>query len=163
MAIFGEAAPYLRMPEKQHMEAQNRPFDAKTPNYVVDPKESYVKANVQSREGGKVTAKTEAGAVNGENQSILITGESGAGKTVNTKRVIQYFATIAVTGEKEEEEPTPGKMQGSLEDQIMNANPPLEAYGNAKTVKNDNSSRFGECIRIHFLSTGRLASADIET
>uniref|UniRef100_A0A8C0FTY0 Myosin motor domain-containing protein n=1 Tax=Bubo bubo TaxID=30461 RepID=A0A8C0FTY0_BUBBB len=63
-----------------------------------------------------------------ENQSILITGESGAGKTVNTKRVIQYFATI-----------------GTLEDQIISANPLLEAFGNAKTVRNDNSSRFVSC------------------
>uniref|UniRef100_A0AAZ3QQX7 Myosin motor domain-containing protein n=1 Tax=Oncorhynchus tshawytscha TaxID=74940 RepID=A0AAZ3QQX7_ONCTS len=88
-----------------------------------------------------------------ENQSILITGESGAGKTVNTKRVIQYFATIAVSGSKKE---------GSLEDQIIAANPLLESYGNAKTVRNDNSSRFGKFIRIHF-QAGKLAKADIET
>ncbi|XP_072290995.1 myosin heavy chain, fast skeletal muscle-like [Eucyclogobius newberryi] len=95
-----------------------------------------------------------------ENQSVLITGESGAGKTVNTKRVIQYFATIAVSGGEKKPE---GKMQGSLEDQIIAANPLLEAYGNAKTVRNDNSSRFGKFIRIHFKTTGKLASADIET
>uniref|UniRef100_A0A8K9X853 Myosin-7B n=1 Tax=Oncorhynchus mykiss TaxID=8022 RepID=A0A8K9X853_ONCMY len=95
-----------------------------------------------------------------ENQSILITGESGAGKTVNTKRVIQYFATIAVSGGKKEADPN--KMQGSLEDQIIAANPLLEAYGNAKTVRNDNSSRFGKFIRIHF-QAGKLAKADIET
>ncbi|KAJ4926594.1 hypothetical protein JOQ06_014344 [Pogonophryne albipinna] len=97
-----------------------------------------------------------------ENQSILITGESGAGKTVNTKRVIQYFATIAVAGGKKSEAVS-GKIQGSLEDQIIAANPLLEAYGNAKTVRNDNSSRFGKFIRIHFGTTGKLASADIET
>ncbi|XP_029286638.1 myosin heavy chain, fast skeletal muscle-like [Cottoperca gobio] len=97
-----------------------------------------------------------------ENQSILITGESGAGKTVNTKRVIQYFATIAVAGGKKAEEQA-SKMKGSLEDQIIAANPLLEAYGNAKTVRNDNSSRFGKFIRIHFGTTGKLASADIET
>ncbi|CAB1326814.1 unnamed protein product [Coregonus sp. 'balchen'] len=61
-----------------------------------------------------------------ENQSVLITGESGAGKTVNTKRVIQYFATIAVSGAKKEVDPS--KMQGSLEDQIIAANPLLESY-----------------------------------
>ncbi|NP_001182222.2 myosin-1 [Macaca mulatta] len=262
MAIFGEAAPFLRKSEKERIEAQNKPFDAKTSVFVVDPKESFVKATVQSREGGKVTAKTEAGATvtvkddqvfpmnppkydkiedmammthlhepavlynlkeryaawmiytysglfcvtvnpykwlpvynaevvtayrgkkrqeapphifsisdnayqfmltDRENQSILITGESGAGKTVNTKRVIQYFATIAVTGEKKKEEVTSGKMQGTLEDQIISANPLLEAFGNAKTVRNDNSSRFGKFIRIHFGTTGKLASADIET
>uniref|UniRef100_A0A4W5MG38 Myosin motor domain-containing protein n=1 Tax=Hucho hucho TaxID=62062 RepID=A0A4W5MG38_9TELE len=95
-----------------------------------------------------------------ENQSILITGESGAGKTVNTKRVIQYFATIAVSGAKKEVDPS--KMQGSLEDQIIAANPLLESYGNAKTIRNDNSSRFGKFIRIHF-QAGKLAKADIET
>ncbi|XP_076739716.1 myosin-4-like [Maylandia zebra] len=96
-----------------------------------------------------------------ENQSILITGESGAGKTVNTKRVIQYFATIAVSSDKKKE--AINKMKGTLEDQIIQANPLLEAFGNAKTVRNDNSSRFGKFIRIHFGATGKLASADIET
>uniref|UniRef100_A0A2K6GS73 Myosin-2 n=1 Tax=Propithecus coquereli TaxID=379532 RepID=A0A2K6GS73_PROCO len=262
MAVFGEAAPYLRKSEKERIEAQNRPFDAKTSVFVVEPKESFVKGTIQSREGGKVTVKTEGGATltvkddqvfpmnppkfdkiedmammthlhepavlynlkeryaawmiytysglfcvtvnpykwlpvynpevvtayrgkkrqeapphifsisdnayqfmltDRENQSILITGESGAGKTVNTKRVIQYFATIAVTGDKKKEEATSGKMQGTLEDQIISANPLLEAFGNAKTVRNDNSSRFGKFIRIHFGTTGKLASADIET
>ncbi|XP_018517037.1 myosin-1B [Lates calcarifer] len=96
-----------------------------------------------------------------ENQSILITGESGAGKTVNTKRVIQYFATIAVSTDKKKE--MSSKMKGTLEDQIIQANPLLEAFGNAKTVRNDNSSRFGKFIRIHFGTTGKLSSADIET
>ncbi|XP_064172522.1 myosin-8-like [Anguilla rostrata] len=98
-----------------------------------------------------------------ENQSILITGESGAGKTVNTKRVIQYFATIAIGDPKKKKELPPGKMQGTLEDQIISANPLLEAFGNAKTVRNDNSSRFGKFIRIHFGTKGKLSSADIET
>ncbi|XP_056406583.1 myosin-4-like [Hyla sarda] len=100
-----------------------------------------------------------------ENQSILITGESGAGKTVNTKRVIQYFATIAATGDsgKKKEPTSTSKIQGTLEDQIIQANPLLEAFGNAKTVRNDNSSRFGKFIRIHFGATGKLSSADIET
>uniref|UniRef100_A0A4W5NFI1 Myosin heavy chain 6 n=1 Tax=Hucho hucho TaxID=62062 RepID=A0A4W5NFI1_9TELE len=90
-----------------------------------------------------------------ENQSVLITGESGAGKTVNTKRVIQYFASIAAVSGK--------KSAGTLEDQIIQANPALEAFGNAKTIRNDNSSRFGKFIRIHFGVSGKLSSADIET
>ncbi|XP_034551947.1 myosin-7B-like [Notolabrus celidotus] len=92
---------------------------------------------------------------NRENQSMLITGESGAGKTVNTKRVIQYFAIVAALGENV-------KKGGNLEDQIIEANPAMEAFGNAKTIRNDNSSRFGKFIRIHFGPTGRLASADID-
>ncbi|NWR40445.1 MYSS protein, partial [Tachuris rubrigastra] len=240
MAAFGEAAPYLRKSEKERIEAQNKPFDAKTSVFVVHAKESYVKGKIESKDAGKVTVKTEGGetltvkedqifsmnppkydkiedmammthlhepavlynlkeryaawmiyvvlAYRGkkrqeapphifsisdnayqfmltdrENQSILITGESGAGKTVNTKRVIQYFATIAASGDKKKEEQTSGKMQGTLEDQIISANPLLEAFGNAKTVRNDNSSRFGKFIRIHFGATGKLASADIET
>ncbi|XP_036873333.2 myosin-6 [Manis javanica] len=97
-----------------------------------------------------------------ENQSILITGESGAGKTVNTKRVIQYFASIAAIGDRGKKDNAHAN-KGTLEDQIIQANPALEAFGNAKTVRNDNSSRFGKFIRIHFGATGKLASADIET
>ncbi|XP_025262946.1 myosin heavy chain, muscle isoform X15 [Camponotus floridanus] len=98
---------------------------------------------------------------NSENQSMLITGESGAGKTENTKKVIAYFATVGASSKKEKEEP--GKKKGSLEDQVVQTNPVLEAFGNAKTVRNDNSSRFGKFIRIHFGPSGKLAGADIET
>ena len=90
----------------------------------------------------------------GMNQSILITGESGAGKTENTKKVISYFATICSSGKKKEGE-------ASLEDKIVQTNPVLEAWGNAKTVRNDNSSRFGKFIRIHFNAAGKLSGADM--
>jgi myosin heavy chain 6/7 len=98
---------------------------------------------------------------NRENQSMLITGESGAGKTENTKKVIAYFANVGAstpkTGEKKDTK------KGNLEDQVVQTNPVLEAFGNAKTVRNDNSSRFGKFIRIHFGPMGKLAGADIET
>uniref|UniRef100_A0A4W6DRW6 Myosin motor domain-containing protein n=1 Tax=Lates calcarifer TaxID=8187 RepID=A0A4W6DRW6_LATCA len=259
MAIYGKAAIYLRKPEKERIEAQNKPFDAKAACYVADAKELYLKATIIKKDSGKVTVKertvkeddvspmnppkfdkiedmammthlneasvlynlkeryaawmiyTYSGlfcatvnpykwlpvydaevvsAYRGKKRmeapphifsvsdnayqfllqkcmnkscSVFIpSGESGAGKTVNTKRVIQYFATISVGGDKKKDA-APGKMQGSLEDQIIAANPLLEAYGNAKTVRNDNSSRFGKFIRIHFGTTGKLASADIET
>lgn len=74
-----------------------------------------------------------------ENQSMLITGESGAGKTENTKKVIAYFATVGASTKKVDES---AKKKGSLEDQVVQTNPVLEAFGNAKTVRNDNSSRF---------------------
>merc|ERR1711884_637581 len=92
--------------------------------------------------------------VTGCNQSILITGESGAGKTENTKKVISYFATICSSGKRKEGE-------ASLEDKIVATNPVLEAWGNAKTVRNDNSSRFGKFIRIHFNASGKLSGADM--
>ncbi|KAF0296960.1 Myosin heavy chain, muscle [Amphibalanus amphitrite] len=95
--------------------------------------------------------------MNAENQSMLITGESGAGKTENTKKVIAYFANVGASGKKKDD----GK--GNLEDQVVQTNPVLEAFGNAKTTRNDNSSRFGKFIRIHFGTAGKLAGADIET
>ncbi|XP_077140245.1 myosin-4-like [Ranitomeya variabilis] len=257
MAVFGEAAPYLRKSEKERLEAQNKPFDAKNNCFVEDAKELYVKCLVIARDSGKITVKTNDGRditvkdsqvypqnppkfdkiedmvmlthlneasvlfnlkeryaawmiytysglfcvtvnpykwlpvynpgyrgkkrmeapphifsisdnayqfmlTDRENQSILITGESGAGKTVNTKRVIQYFATIAAAGDPLKKKESSNKLQGTLEDQIIQANPLLEAFGNAKTLRNDNSSRFGKFIRIHFGTTGKLASADIE-
>ena len=81
---------------------------------------------------------------------MLITGESGAGKTVNTKRVIQYFAIVAAAGGGSDNSAPKLGGGGTLEDQIVAANPCMEAYGNAKTIRNDNSSRFGKFIRIHF-------------
>ena len=93
-----------------------------------------------------------------EDQSILCTGESGAGKTENTKKVIQYLAAVASS------KSTSGKAaHGELESQLLQANPLLEAFGNAKTVKNDNSSRFGKFIRINFDASGFIAGANIET
>uniref|UniRef100_A0A8C4V647 Myosin heavy chain 10 n=1 Tax=Falco tinnunculus TaxID=100819 RepID=A0A8C4V647_FALTI len=96
-------------------------------------------------------------------------GESGAGKTENTKKVIQYLAHVASShkGRKDHnippESPKPVKHQGELERQLLQANPILESFGNAKTVKNDNSSRFGKFIRINFDVTGYIVGANIET
>merc|ERR1719495_2054151 len=111
-----------------------------------------------------------------EDQSILCTGESGAGKTENTKKVIQYLAYVAASKPKgSSHAPTSndgslsfkhddeGFSWGELEQQLLKANPILEAFGNAKTVKNDNSSRFGKFIRINFDASGYIAGANIET
>merc|ERR1712088_175726 len=95
---------------------------------------------------------------NSKDQSMLITGESGAGKTENTKKVISYLAAVAAPKKK------PGREKKvALEDQIVATNPILESYGNAKTSRNDNSSRFGKFIRIHFSAAGKLAGCDIES
>ncbi|XP_068425342.1 myosin-10 isoform X2 [Clinocottus analis] len=118
-----------------------------------------------------------------EDQAILCTGESGAGKTENTKKVIQYLAHVASShkggtlGRNKEAAQMDGSksltrgsslgnksMQyGELEKQLLQANPILEAFGNAKTVKNDNSSRFGKFIRINFDVAGYIVGANIET
>merc|ERR1712113_984132 len=96
---------------------------------------------------------------NVKNQSMLITGESGAGKTENTKKVIAYLAQVAASPKKGGKD----AKKVSLEDQIVATNPILESYGNAKTSRNDNSSRFGKFIRIHFNGAGKLAGCDIES
>nr|XP_055065680.1 myosin-10 isoform X4 [Misgurnus anguillicaudatus] len=115
-----------------------------------------------------------------EDQSILCTGESGAGKTENTKKVIQYLAHVASSHKsgtlgrsKDGALQTDGTRslgrgssavnRGELERQLLQANPILEAFGNAKTVKNDNSSRFGKFIRINFDVAGYIVGANIET
>ncbi|XP_018782641.1 PREDICTED: myosin heavy chain, non-muscle isoform X1 [Bactrocera latifrons] len=147
-----------------------------------------------------------------EDQSILCTGESGAGKTENTKKVIQYLAYVAASKpkgsgagphpaliinlqvnakksykikchvhgvsdsvciKKETRKEVPKLKEnigcrcmmskGELEQQLLQANPILEAFGNAKTVKNDNSSRFGKFIRINFDASGYISGANIET
>merc|ERR1712109_161777 len=94
---------------------------------------------------------------NQKDQSMLITGESGAGKTENTKKVISYLAAVAAPKKAS------ATKKVSLEDQIFATNPILESYGNAKTSRNDNSSRFGKFIRIHFTSSGKLCGCDIES
>ena len=80
-------------------------------------------------------------------QFFHFSGESGAGKTENTKKVIQYIAKVAgVEGKKKDAAPEPSdgvaKIKGSLDEQIVQTNPLLEAFGNAKTTRNNNSSRF---------------------
>jgi len=82
---------------------------------------------------------------------MLVTGESGAGKTENTKKIIQYLASIGGRSGSE----------GTLEKKLLQANPLLEALGNAKTLKNNNSSRFGKFIKITFDHTGFISGTSI--
>lgn len=88
---------------------------------------------------------------NSKDQSILVTGESGAGKTENTKKVIQYLSLISTTSSHED-----------IHEKILRANPILESFGNAKTVKNNNSSRFGKFIKIYFDLKGLICGATID-
>ena len=84
-------------------------------------------------------------AEDGAAQSVVISGESGAGKTESTKHAMQYLAMLA--GSTSEA----GEMEvDDVEAQVLDINPVLEAFGNAKTLRNNNSSRFGKLIRIHF-------------
>ena len=96
----------------------------------------------------------------GENQSILVTGESGAGKTENTKKIIQYLAAVANSDSSSLV--SSDRNSPNLSEQILRANPILEAFGNAQTVRNNNSSRFGKFIRIEFTRSGQIAGAFID-
>lgn len=96
------------------------------------------------------------------NQTIVVSGESGAGKTVSAKYIMRYFAT-------RESPDNPGKRRGKAdamsetEEQILATNPIMEAFGNAKTTRNDNSSRFGKYIEIMFNKSTDIIGAKIRT
>ncbi|MBA0769727.1 hypothetical protein Gotri_018429, partial [Gossypium trilobum] len=90
----------------------------------------------------------------GISQSILVSGESGAGKTESTKLLMRYLAYMGGRAAAE------GR---TVEQQVLESNPVLEAFGNAKTVRNNNSSRFGKFVEIQFDWSGRISGAAIRT
>lgn len=89
--------------------------------------------------------------VNTKNQSVLISGESGAGKTETTKKVLNYLANVAPANKsKAAMMPHSHTTEPGIEDKILQSNPLLEALGNAKTLRNNNSSRFGKWMKVYF-------------
>ncbi|TGZ81077.1 putative class V myosin [Ascodesmis nigricans] len=99
-----------------------------------------------------------------KNQTIVVSGESGAGKTVSAKYIMRYFATV-------EDPNRPGRRKkggiggqmSETEEQILATNPIMEAFGNAKTTRNDNSSRFGKYLEIMFSKDVDIVGAKIRT
>ncbi|XP_061630695.1 unconventional myosin-Vc isoform X1 [Phyllopteryx taeniolatus] len=87
-----------------------------------------------------------------KNQSIIISGESGAGKTVSARYAMRYFAVVSKSGSKTQ-----------IEDKVLASNPITEAIGNAKTIRNDNSSRFGKFTEISFDNRYRIIGANMRT
>ncbi|XP_069766327.1 unconventional myosin-Vc [Narcine bancroftii] len=86
------------------------------------------------------------------NQSIIVSGESGAGKTVSARYAMRYFATVSKSSSKD-----------CVEDKVLASNPITEAIGNAKTTRNDNSSRFGKYTEISFDYRYRIIGANMRT
>ncbi|CAA0829324.1 Myosin family protein with Dil domain [Striga hermonthica] len=90
----------------------------------------------------------------GKSNSILVSGESGAGKTETTKMLMRYLAYLGGRS---------GVEGRTVEQQVLESNPVLEAFGNAKTVRNNNSSRFGKFVEIQFDQSGRISGAAVRT
>ncbi|XP_051148594.1 myosin-17-like [Andrographis paniculata] len=90
----------------------------------------------------------------GKSNSILVSGESGAGKTETTKMLMRYLAYLGGRS---------GVEGRTVEQQVLESNPVLEAFGNAKTVRNNNSSRFGKFVEIQFDKSGRISGAAVRT
>jgi myosin-5 len=93
-----------------------------------------------------------------KSQAILISGESGAGKTESTKIVMLYLTTLGAGSKAQEKE---GEL--SIMERVLQSNPVLEAFGNARTLRNDNSSRFGKFIELGFSRAGHLVGAKVQT
>ncbi|GAA5890383.1 hypothetical protein JCM5296_002805 [Sporobolomyces johnsonii] len=98
----------------------------------------------------------------GGNQTIIVSGESGAGKTVSAKYIMRYFATVDDPSKPGKKKTTASGMS-EVEEQILATNPIMEAFGNAKTTRNDNSSRFGKYIEILFDNAQTIVGARIRT
>ncbi|KAL5728695.1 hypothetical protein ACHQM5_001747 [Ranunculus cassubicifolius] len=90
----------------------------------------------------------------GKSNSILVSGESGAGKTETTKMLMRYLAYLGGRS---------GIEGRTVEQQVLESNPVLEAFGNAKTIRNNNSSRFGKFVEIQFDKNGRISGAAVRT
>ncbi|KAK4569767.1 Myosin type-2 heavy chain 1 [Recurvomyces mirabilis] len=100
----------------------------------------------------------------GRNQTIVVSGESGAGKTVSAKYIMRYFATREPPDQPGvRRRDRSGDSMSETEEQILATNPIMEAFGNAKTTRNDNSSRFGKYIEIMFNKSTDIIGARIRT
>jgi myosin V len=98
-----------------------------------------------------------------KNQTVVVSGESGAGKTVSAKYIMRYFATRGTPDQPGKQSVGRAHAISPTEEQILATNPVMEAFGNAKTTRNDNSSRFGKYIEIMFDERTRIIGARIRT
>ena len=140
-SILAAVNPYQRFPEAYSdakiLEYKGKPIGELSPHVYAISNEAY--ANMWK---------------NDNNQVVLISGESGSGKTETTKFMLRFLSFLS----NEKNEDTAGK---SFEEQIMQSNPILESVGNAKTVYNNNSSRFGKYMVVNFNSQGIIEGGKI--
>jgi myosin-5 len=148
---------------------------ARLPPHVYQTADDAYRQMLRGLENNTLVKSTQISEGSPTNQSILVSGESGAGKTVTTKIVLNYFAMLSKKKQEAEQRSTPSKSPRtnvpktnnedsvSIEQQVLQSNPILEAFGNARTIRNDNSSRFGKYIDINFNKSGKLSGASVET
>ena len=143
-SILVAVNPWKRLPQLTSSEALQAYVAADGPSSTDSSPHPYAIARAAYR-----------GVLNGERQSILVSGESGAGKTETTKILLQYLAASATGG---------GAAAARGVQQVMlDANPILEAFGNAKTLRNNNSSRFGKWVDVRFDGAGRICGGAVRT
>ncbi len=176
--------PYKFYPELTAVRQPLRPFTAEDKPHTFAVADQCYRRLVAAAASGSGNSSSTAGGSSrgvGGDHSVVVSGESGAGKTEACKNVMRYLALLS----QEANNSTGGSSHGSggsggagvgagaaggdggrmsLEDMVLNCNPFLEAFGNAKTVRNDNSSRFGKFIKIVFdPRTGVIHGARMET
>ena len=159
MPILIAVNPYKHLPiySKEEMELYKTYFDKlkRDPNSVAAPK-PHLYHIAEAAYQDMITEK--------KNQSIIISGESGSGKTQSTKIILKFLASSSeLVGHVQHISPSnvEKKEEVSVEKQVLDSNPLLEAFGNAKTVRNNNSSRFGKFISVSFTEHGKIISAKI--
>jgi myosin-5 len=177
---------------KRYWERAERNLQLELPPHVFDIADQSFRSMMRLIDESLGKDATER---NNCDQSILVSGESGAGKTVTTKYVMKYLAALSQRASLEKPQRAYQKVQqqrmlspsavsshhlawkidsqapdsptafqpNSIESQVLQSNPILESFGNARTLRNDNSSRFGKFIQIQFTASGKLVGATIET
>ena len=187
--LYGEASM------KRYWDKAEKSLKGDLPPHVYQIADASFRSMMRKIEGSLGSQDVDA------NQAILVSGESGAGKTVTTKFVMKYLAALS---QRASAPPVPAKRaylkveekraedakantphnwavpqppaaanvnrndsiqfsNNSIESKVLQSNPILESFGNARTIRNDNSSRFGKFIEIQFTQTGRLVGATIDT
>ena len=139
-SILMAVNPYENLENYYYTEKKKKEYKKYFDNIKIDPPEPHIYYLVEDSYRNMLENK--------KNQNFIISGESGSGKTESTKIIIDYL----VNNTKE-----------NINEKLLAANPLLEAFGNAKTIKNNNSSRFGKFIKIIFSKNGKILKANIQS
>lgn len=166
--------PFKRRTNDAMLKKLNRSSNKRLPPHAYQIADDAYRAMMRGMENNALMNRQQQGDAMPTNQSILVSGESGAGKTVTTKIVLNYLAMLSKmaslnTSSLNSSYLSPSNKSVdngediSIEQQVLQSNPILESFGNARTIRNDNSSRFGKYIDIRFTASGKLTGASVET